>query len=390
MSRCSRPGCCWRERSTLPTCGRQLARWTRSGKIRQLRRGLYSPWRRPWEKRIPHPFLVANRLVRGSYVSGLSALAFVGAIPEYVAEVTSVTPGRPHMRKTPFGRFSFRHLKPGLLFGYRRVDLGDGARAFVAEPEKALLDLVHLHPGGDDAAYLRELRLDFDALRLDRLESFAAAGATPKLARAAERVRRIAGETARSPSVIWKTLEYETQASSAGRLFRTRRQVTGRCEGLPAATWCADAGRCGGRNVRARIPAGAHSRSVAARRCDDLAGVSRRNLPAFSVQPAALFRGPRLRPGGRPRGIPAGTLGCKRSAPSWRRSHYRIDLRIRDSRTVHSAMVRFPGLLYEIGLSPHAAEVLAIKIEVDNPAAGRSDHGHQPGAPARDATAVSP
>ena len=51
--------------------------------------------------------------------------------------------------------------------------------------------------------------------------------------------------------------------------------------------------------------------------------------------------------------------------------HYRIDLRVRDSRTVHSALVRFPGLLYEVGLSPHAAEVLAIRIEVDTrPPAG--------------------
>ena len=172
---------------------RQLSRWTRSGRIRQLRRGLYA-LAPPWEKRIPHPFLVANRLVRGSYVSGVSALAFVQAIPEYVAEVTSVTPGRPQMRHTAFGRYSFRHLKPGLLFGYRQVDLGDGQRAFVAEPEKALLDLIHLHPGGDDAAYLRELRLDFDALRLERLAAFAATGATPKLARAAGRIRRIAGE----------------------------------------------------------------------------------------------------------------------------------------------------------------------------------------------------
>ena len=172
---------------------RQLSRWTRSGRIRQLRRGLYT-LAPPWEKRIPHPFLVANRLVRGSYVSGVSALAFVQAIPEYVAEVTSVTPGRPQMRHTAFGRYSFRHLKPGLLFGYRQVDLGDGQRAFVAEPEKALLDLIHLHPGGDDAAYLRELRLDFDALRLERLAAFAATGATPKLARAAGRIRRIAGE----------------------------------------------------------------------------------------------------------------------------------------------------------------------------------------------------
>ena len=172
---------------------RQLSRWTRSGRIRQLRRGLYA-LAPPWNKRIPHPFLVANRLVPGSYVSGLSALAFVQAIPEYVAEVTSVTPGRPQLRHTAFGRCSFRHLKPGLLFGYRHVDLGDGQRAFVAEPEKALLDLIHLHPGGDDAAYLRELRLDFDALRLDRLEALAETCATPKLARAAGRVRRIAGE----------------------------------------------------------------------------------------------------------------------------------------------------------------------------------------------------
>ena len=174
---------------------RQLSRWTRSGRIRQLRRGLYT-LAPPWEKRPPHPFLVANRLVRGSYVSGLAALAFVQAIPEYVAEVTSVTPGRPHLRHTPYGRCSFRHLKPGLLFGYRHVELGDGQRAFVAEPEKALLDLIHLHPGGDDAAYLREVRLDFDRLRLQRLESFAATCATPKLARAVGRIRRIAGEAA--------------------------------------------------------------------------------------------------------------------------------------------------------------------------------------------------
>ena len=172
---------------------RQLSRWTHSGRIRQLRRGLYT-LAPPWEKRTPHPFLVANRLVRGSYVSGLSALAFVQAIPEYVAEVTSVTPGRPHLRHTTVGRFSFRHLKPGLLFGYRQVDLGNGQSAFVAEPEKALLDLIHLHPGGDGEAYVRELRLDFDRLRLERLESFAATCATPKLARAANCIRRIAGE----------------------------------------------------------------------------------------------------------------------------------------------------------------------------------------------------
>ena len=51
--------------------------------------------------------------------------------------------------------------------------------------------------------------------------------------------------------------------------------------------------------------------------------------------------------------------------------HYPVELRMREHRVVHSALVRFPGLLYEIGLSPHATEVLAIKIEVDtNPPTG--------------------
>ena len=170
---------------------RQLSRWVRAGRVQQLRRGLYA-LAPPWRKRIPHPFLVANRLAPDSYVSGLSALAFAHAIPEYVAEVTSVTARRPHVRKLPLGRYSFRHLKAGLLFGYRQVDLGEDQQAFVAAPEKALLDAVHLQPGGDDEAYLRELRLDFDVLCMDTLGAFAARCATPKLARAARHVRDLA------------------------------------------------------------------------------------------------------------------------------------------------------------------------------------------------------
>ena len=172
---------------------RQLSRWTRSGRIHQLRRGLYAlapPWRKQW----PHPFLVANRLAPGSYVSGLSALAHAGAIPEYVPETTSVTAGRPQLRSTPLGRFSFRHMKDSLMFGYRHVALGHGHCAFVAEPEKAILDMIHLHPGGDRRPYLEELRLDFDTLQLDRLEELAAIAATPKLARAASVLREIAGD----------------------------------------------------------------------------------------------------------------------------------------------------------------------------------------------------
>ena len=44
---------------------------------------------------------------------------------------------------------------------------------------------------------------------------------------------------------------------------------------------------------------------------------------------------------------------------------YSVDLRLRAHSTVQSAMVRFPGILYDIGLSPHPAEVLAVRVEVD-------------------------
>lgn len=173
---------------------RQLSRWTSAGRLLQLRRGLYA-LAPPWQKQQPQPFLVANRLGLGSYVSGLSALAFAQVIPEYVAEVTSYTGGRPRTFHTPLGRFSFRRLKPSLCFGYRQVALGAGQRAFLAEPEKALLDLIYLHPGGDHAAYLKELRLNYDLLRLDVVNAFAQRCGKPKLLRAATRIRRLALET---------------------------------------------------------------------------------------------------------------------------------------------------------------------------------------------------
>jgi hypothetical protein len=50
---------------------------------------------------------------------------------------------------------------------------------------------------------------------------------------------------------------------------------------------------------------------------------------------------------------------------------YPVELKVNDQKTVNSAFVRFPGLLYELGLSGQRSEVLAIKIEVDtNPPPG--------------------
>jgi hypothetical protein len=50
---------------------------------------------------------------------------------------------------------------------------------------------------------------------------------------------------------------------------------------------------------------------------------------------------------------------------------YAITLKVNDQKTVHSAFIRFSGLLYELKLTPHQDETLAVKLEVDtNPPVG--------------------
>jgi predicted nucleotidyltransferase component of viral defense system len=50
---------------------------------------------------------------------------------------------------------------------------------------------------------------------------------------------------------------------------------------------------------------------------------------------------------------------------------YTVEIKANDAKTVHSAFVRFLGLLFELGLSAHRNEVIAVKLEVDtNPPAG--------------------
>jgi predicted transcriptional regulator of viral defense system len=172
---------------------RQLSRWRQAGKIYQLRRGLYclAP---PFQKVIPHPFLVANRMLPASYVSLQSALAYHGMIPEYVPVTTSVTTGRPTSWETRLGVFDFRHIQVDFFDGYRLVDLSGRQQAFIAIPEKALLDLIYLEPGGETVDYLVELRLsNLDQLDWQLLRHLTQRIEKPKLLRAVAALQKLAG-----------------------------------------------------------------------------------------------------------------------------------------------------------------------------------------------------
>lgn len=175
----------------------QLSRWVASGRLVRLRRGLYVV-ADPYASRRPHPFEIANALVGPSYVSMEYALSWYGIAPEAVFTVTSVTTGRTGVHETPFGRFAYRHVHPSFLWGYDLVATAPGPdalqpHAYVARPEKALLDLLYFRKGAADWALLEELRLDITG-RLDpgKLADMARKAGKPRLVRAVSIVAEIA------------------------------------------------------------------------------------------------------------------------------------------------------------------------------------------------------
>ncbi len=140
------------------------------GELLQVRRGLYLLSND--HRTMPaHPFALAQHIVPGSYVSAESALSFHGWIPEGVHSVLSVTArGKSvNYEHDRLGKFEFRRMtvKPGyFLQSVARHELQHQV-ALIAEPMRALLDLVYLRKlpwAGLD--YLFEgLRIDEQAIK---------------------------------------------------------------------------------------------------------------------------------------------------------------------------------------------------------------------------------
>ena len=65
----------------------------------------------------------------------------------------------------------------------------------MADPEKAILDLVYLTPGGERPEFLRELRLqNLGVIRRDVLNQYAEKSGRPKLKRAVLNLQSILNE----------------------------------------------------------------------------------------------------------------------------------------------------------------------------------------------------
>ncbi len=181
---------------------KQISLWVNSNKITQLRRGLYvlAP---PFQKVKPHPFLIANYLQTASYVSYQSALAYYGLIPEFVAATISATTRRPGKWQTSLGSFEYHHTQQEWFDDYVYQKVTENQSAYIATPEKALLDLILLMPQGNSSAYLDELRLqNLETLDLSRLEAIVEKSGKPKLTRFFSQFKSLVGHLDKEYQVL--------------------------------------------------------------------------------------------------------------------------------------------------------------------------------------------
>lgn len=104
-------------------------------------------------------FIIANNIFDPSYVSLEMALSYYGLIPESVYEITSVTSRKSYKVLSSVGRFSYHHIKPELMFGYKLVSFGDHCFK-MAEVEKAILDYFHMNSRLANEGEFEELRIN--------------------------------------------------------------------------------------------------------------------------------------------------------------------------------------------------------------------------------------
>jgi len=183
----------------------ELYRWRESGKLIELRRGLFT-LAEPWRHEAIDGAALAGALYPPSYLSGAWALRRYGLLPVGAEagapagtgdsggleggqpEFNSVTARPAKVFDNAFGRFYYTTFPRDLLFGTRTEAIG-GRPVRVACPEKALLDYWFIEGGEWDEERIERAgfaRGGFGGgpLDLERLEALAARAGRPRLARA--------------------------------------------------------------------------------------------------------------------------------------------------------------------------------------------------------------
>ena len=135
-----------------------LSRWVKKGYLVKLRQDWYAFNELQNEPDMAR--FIAGKIYTPSYISLHTALSIYGIIPEVVTQITCVTTNRTTSYSNPFGQFNYQTIKPELFFGYKQEPVRRGGSYLVAEPEKAIIDLLYLYPQYNTADAMLDLRFD--------------------------------------------------------------------------------------------------------------------------------------------------------------------------------------------------------------------------------------
>ena len=172
----------------------QLSRWCKFGKLIKLKNNIYLLAESFRKMDIYEPY-IASVLKKPSYISLQKAFEYHGLIPEGVPVYTCVTTKRPGKVTTLIGTFDYRHIKNGLFWGYNSFTVNKQQVAFIATPEKALLDFFYLKGLQIDEGYLEEMRLqNVRKINISRLMEYAKRFRNPGILRAAQIIKKYAAK----------------------------------------------------------------------------------------------------------------------------------------------------------------------------------------------------
>lgn len=169
----------------LPKTRVALSRWVKSGRLIQVKRGMYVLSEDYAFQPIDWEY-VATFACRPSYISLHYAMSSYGLIPEHVPNVTLVTTMRPGTIELKDRRLIYQHIKKELFWGYE-IRGEKNFPVFFAEPEKAVLDTFYFTSAKINASFIEEMRFqNTEVLNIDKFMEYAKKFKSPKIMRAAK------------------------------------------------------------------------------------------------------------------------------------------------------------------------------------------------------------
>lgn len=118
------------------------------------------------------PYVVANLLVKESYVSFESALAYYGMFDQLTNKIISVSKTKYKTASLNNIQYDFLNVKEQFFFGWQEVT-ADNQTTRIAYAEKALVDMIHFHRSKYSVdLVIEKLKEHQDSLDMKRLNEY--------------------------------------------------------------------------------------------------------------------------------------------------------------------------------------------------------------------------